>query len=152
MPYETRFVDGDKGVHSYGAGIVTSADLLTNALRRTLDEERNSKRLIKYGLIDFSAMTEFQVSRETVKQLLGINSTMSQYSPGALVAIVAPDEFAFGMSRMWASLAHEIGWKANVFRDRELAMQWLRTELGGGNPAACPYDEFPSLRPVTSSS
>ncbi len=147
MPYETHFVDGGKGVLKLGHGLVTSADLLASSLQRSLDVERNRQRLIKYGLVDLSKTTELQVSIDTVHKLVEIDRKIAEYSPGCFVAVVAPDCLAFGMSRLWASFTKEIGWNAHVFRDRESALEWLRTMLGNGNPENCPYDDFPFLRP-----
>lgn len=147
MPYETHYVDMGKGIHKIGYGVVTSAEILSSAVQRSLDEERNRNHLVKYALIDFSKMTELQATTDTVKKLVEVNRKTAQYLPGSFVAIVAPDDLVFGMSRMWAGFAEELGWTANVFHDRESALEWLRTELGHGNPDDCPFDEFPSLKP-----
>src|ERR1700677_3679868 len=133
MPYETHFVDAGKAVHKIGIGVVTSADILSSALKRSRDEARNSEHIIKYSLVDYSQTTDLQVTIETMHQLVEINRRTAQYSPGCFIAVVAPDCMMFGMARIWASFTKEIGWEANVFRDRESALVWLRTMLSNGN-------------------
>lgn len=147
MPYETHIVDAGKGLHKVGRGVVTSAEILASSLQRSIDVARSGQNPVKYALLDFSATTEFQVSRETVMQVLEIDRRIARYSDGCFVAAVAPDELIFGMARTWSSFTKDIGWESQVFRDRETAKEWLRTRLGNGNACDCPLDEFPSLKP-----
>jgi hypothetical protein len=148
MSYETHIVDMGRGVHKFGIGIVTSAEILANALERTIDAKKKGENSSKYALVDFTGTTEFQVTSDTVMQLFEINRKLAQYTGEYFVATVAPDSLAFGMSRLWSSMSKDIGWESQVFRDRESAKAWLRTKLGHGNPDACSLDDFPSLAPA----
>jgi hypothetical protein len=46
-------------------------------------------------------------------------------------AILADQDFLFGMSRMFASLAERLPYTVRVFRTPEAAEVWLRDEAGG---------------------
>jgi hypothetical protein len=152
MPYETHIVDMGKGVHKIGHGVVTSADIISSSLQRSIDVAKSGQNPVKYALLDFSGTTEFRVARDTVMQVLEIDRKIASYSTGCFVAAVAPDSLIFGMARIWSGLTKELGWESQVFYDRESAKTWLRTKLGDGNPDNCSLDEYPSLRPEGTSS
>jgi len=145
MPYETHIVDGGKGVHKIGLGIVTSVEILTSSLQRSIDVEKSGKHTAKYALLDFTRTTEFQVSRDTVMRILELDRKIARYSDEFFVAAVAPDSLIYGFARSWSSLSKDLGWESQVFRDRASAVEWLRTKLGHGNPDNCSLKEYPSL-------
>ncbi len=138
MPYETHIVDQGKGIYKIGHGVVTSAEILASSLQRSIDVKKAGHNPVKYALLDFSRTTELQVSRDTVMQVLDIDREIARYSSGCFIAAVAPDSLIFGMARLWSSFSKDIGWEAQVFRDREVAKEWLRIQLGHGNPTTVP--------------
>ena len=143
MPYETQYVDSEKGVLKIGSGIVTGAEILQTATQQSLDER---SRKLKYALVDFSQMTEMKISSEIVRQMVEINRKTAQLAPGVVVAILAPSPLAYGMSRVWQSFAHDLGWTSNVFHTRADAVGWLIKQLGKDVPAHEIPDQFPSLK------
>ena len=143
MPVETTYVDGGKGAHKRAHGILTSTDILVTGLTQARDVENTRK--LKYLLYDFTDVTEYKVGREVVRELVEINRKTAMLSPGALGAVVAPNPLIFGLAREWQSLASGLGWKVHIFHFREEAIQWLRTELGGGDAANPALAEYPSL-------
>ena len=145
MPYETHIVDKGKGVHKIGHGVVTSSEILSSSLQRSIDVKKAGSNPVKYALLDFSRVTELQVSRDTVMQVVEIDREIARYSGGCFIAAVAPDSLMFGMARLWSSFSKDLGWESQVFRNRETAKEWLRMQLGHGNPDDCPLDEYPFL-------
>jgi len=61
MPYTAHYVDAGKGVHKFGSGTVTGLEIFVSAIEESRDQERARK--LRYGLIDFSAVTEFKVTQ-----------------------------------------------------------------------------------------
>jgi hypothetical protein len=148
MPYETHIVDMGKGIYKVGSGVVTSTELLANSLQRSIDLKQAGESPVKYGLIDFTAMTELQVSNETVMRLLEIDRQVSQFTRDCFVAVIAPESLAFGMARLWSGFTRDLGWESQVFRDAESAKAWLRKHLSGGDPEKCSPEEYPFLNSV----
>ena len=144
MPYESIYVDSGKGVHKYGSGVVTSTELLANSLQESADEVRARK--LRYGLVDFSQTTDLQITPEVIRQLVEIQRKMACYTPGAFVAIVAPTEFPYAMSRLWQTFTEDLGWHANVFHNRPAAVAWLRKQLRVDSEQGDVLNEYPSLR------
>jgi hypothetical protein len=144
MPVETHYVDGGRGAHKRAHGILTSTDILVTGLIQAKDVENTQK--LKYLLYDFAEVTEYQLGREVVRELVEINRKTASLSRGALGAVVAPNPLVFGLAREWQSLAGDIGWKVQVFNCREDAIRWLRTELCGGDPDNPVLEEYPSLK------
>jgi len=138
MPYKSRYVDGGKGVHKTGYGVLTSDDLIQSA-RRQAGDERAKK--LKYGLADFSQVIELRLTPDTIERWIEQNRKLAALTPGAFVAIVAPSPMVYGMSRLWQSHAADIGWNSLVFRERHDAILWLRKQLGISEDS----DEYPSL-------
>ena len=124
MPYESYYVDSGKGLLKVGTGVVTAMEIYHNALQVAADVERSKK--LKYALIDFSQTTELQATPDSIRQVIEVNRKTAQLTPGAFVAIIAPDPFAFGISRFWQAFAEDLGWSANVFHGRPAAIMWLR--------------------------
>lgn len=50
----------------------------------------------------------------------------AEVNPDALVAVVAPNDLEFGLSRMWQILSDETPWEIRVFRGGEEARMWIR--------------------------
>jgi hypothetical protein len=144
MPAETIYVDMGKGAHKFCRGILTGAEIL--AMGRKQAAEVEATRQLKYFLYDLSAVTDYNITPNDVAMLVEINRTTAANSLGALGAIVAANPLAFGLARVWQSLAQDIGWKVRVFQTRADAIAWLRKELGGGDPESAVLAEYPSLK------
>jgi len=144
MPYTTSYLDDGKGLHKKGSGLVTGLELFTSALEQNLDEVRARK--LHYGLIDFSETTEMSVTPADIRRLVEINRKMASFTPGALVAIVAPSPLPYAMARLWHTLADDLGWNANVFHTRPDAIAWLRKNLLAQDSSDPELKQFPSLR------
>ena len=144
MPYETLYVDSGKGIHKFGTGVVTSAEVIQSGVTESMNEERVSK--LRYGLIDFSQTTELKMTPEGVRQLVHVNRKAATLTQGVFVAVVAPSPLVYGLSRMWQTFAEDLGWNANVFNTRLDALAWLRKQLAAPDGSVDVLIEFPSLK------
>ena len=149
MPFDAIFVDSGRGVHKLGIGIVTSSEIMASTLDDTHNEARG--RQIRYALIEFSQTTELRVTPDFIPQIVEISRKSASFSPGALVAIVAPNPFAFAMSRAWQSFSGSLGLNTRVFQTASEAKVWLRKELRIDGETGDVLNEFPSLNEERSS-
>ena len=124
MPLFTTFTDDGTGLLRTGKGLVTGADFL--AADAELLASQAAMRRLRYVLMDFSETTEFRAIPEEVRSLARLDGRVSEYATNISVAIVAPRDQEFGMSRMWEVFVEGTGWQTAVFRDRAEAVAWLR--------------------------
>ncbi len=89
-----------------------------------------------------------KVTPEDVLRIVEMNRKTASFTPGALVAIVAPDPLPYAMARLWHSYSDVIGWKANIFHTRADAIKWLRNELITKAGSISVLDQFPYLQPA----
>jgi hypothetical protein len=141
MPFTQNFVDDGKGVHRIGTGVVTGPEMIDFMLAEAEDEERC--RGLRYELVDFSATTQMKVTLEETRRIVAMTRRIADWAPGIVVAVVAPLDVAYGISRMWHSLHDDAAWKRNLFRQRAEALAWLRKQLPNGNDPG----EYPALHP-----
>lgn len=127
MPYTSLYIDGGRGVLKTGSGIVTGPQILAVARDFSLDEIRLCR--LVYALVDFSEIDEMQVTPDEVRLIVEVHRKTAVFTPGVLVAIIAQDPLAFGISRFWQSFSEDLGWKAIVVHTRPEAITWLREQL-----------------------
>lgn len=144
MPYTASYVDDGKGVHKTGTGLVTGLEIFSIALQESMDEARARK--LRYCLVDFTAVTDMKVTPEDIRRIVEMNRKTATYTPGALVAIVAPPGLPYAMARLWHTLADDLGWKSNVLHNRADAVAWLRKEFEAAAGSDAILELFPSLR------
>ncbi|SRR5260221_7403323 len=147
MPYTTSYIDDGKGVHKTGSGIVTGLEIFSSAIQESRDEARSRK--LRYGLVDFSGVTEMRVTPEDIRRIVEMNRKLATFTPRALVAIVAPTPLPYAMARLWHTLSDDLGWKTNVFHARPDAIAWLRKELLSQEGSSAALEQFPSLQPAS---
>ena len=147
MPYTTSYVDDGKGVLKTGSGIVTGLEIFSSALQEGHDEARARK--LRYGLVDFTGVVEMKVTPEDVRRIVETNRTLASYTPGAFVAIIAPDSLPYAIARLWHTFSSDLGWKANVFHSRPDAIAWLRKQFLSQDESGAVLDQFPFLQQAT---
>jgi hypothetical protein len=144
MPYATSYVDDGKGVHKVGTGIVTGSEIFASAVQESSNAERARK--LRYGLIDFSQVTEMKVTPEDIHRIVEINRKLASYTPAAVVAIIAPAQLPYALSRLWHTLSDDLGWKSNVYHERQDALAWLRKHLLPVDGTDPNLDQYPFLK------
>ena len=127
MAYFTEYTSDGTGVLHRGEGIVTGADLIAAAAEHHRLEERARK--LRYGVVDFTDATEIQISATEAQLIAEEDKITAALSPLAIVAVIAPQDHVFGMSRMWETFAEATGWSTRVFRGRDEALAWLRKQV-----------------------
>ena len=78
-----------------------------------------------HDLVDLTAVTSFDVSSEGVRQLADGFRATDALGLHTRLAIVAPNDALFGMSRMYGILRDDAPEEIQVFRNRTDATAWL---------------------------
>ena len=86
----------------------------------------------KPGLPSIWDLRETDVSAfslDNIQSLIAINRKYQKERGNAYIAIVAPDDLSFGLSRMYEMLDNAPHLRINVFRDLALAEKWIKNYL-----------------------
>ncbi len=112
-------IDAERRViFSSASGVLTDADLHEHQARLRADPsfDRSFNQLW-----DFTQVIQLEVSSEALRRL----SSFRSYEASARRAIVAGDDFGFGMGRMFQMLHDEAPEELQVFRSIDDARRWL---------------------------
>ncbi len=115
------------GVLYTSSGVLTGEELIA-ADARIREAVRHNPRIC-YLLVDHSEVSEERIDPASIRGLSeGTRETLGLI-PDGIVAIAAPTEALFGLSRMWQILADQPKLVARVMRTRGEAISWLKGEL-----------------------
>jgi len=125
MPIDYRQVDGGLG------NVITASDVVTEEefigfYKDFFSQDENRLANYRFGLSDYSAVTELHVNVEAVKRVVAMSTRTASIIPDTLVAICAPQTYVFGLARMWEIFLDVSHWETHVFKDRDEAVAWLR--------------------------
>jgi len=144
MPYTVTYVDGGKGAHKYGTGVVTGIEIFTNCMQESLNEEHSRK--LRYCLVDFTGTSEMRVTPGDIRRIVEVNRKLAVLTPDALVALIAPSSLPYALARLWHTLSDDLTWTSNVFHTRPDAIAWLCKEFQARAGSGAVLDDYPSLR------
>ena len=121
MPYELSWEP--LGVVYRFSGVVSDVDLVA-----ATEEVNASSRfpVMKYQIVDFSAIEKFDVSAATVRAVAASDRRSAETNPDVKVAIITSEVFLRGMSNIYA-IEHEVAggsWTTEVFESEEDARAW----------------------------
>jgi hypothetical protein len=125
MPIEYRIDHGRRMVLATGRGVVTPHDVL--AYQREVWVRPD---LAGYDeLVDLGGIEGISApSKGNIQDLASLSASMDSPVSTSKLAIVAPEDLAFGIGRMYATyrgLEEHSTKKVAVFRSREAAEKWL---------------------------
>lgn len=130
MPLQTEFTADGRGVLQTATGEVSVGDLIRDLSGRHDDPARIAQR--RFVLVDFSGVTRLAgASPETVHRLIAEQRRTAHAAPTLDLAIIAPNDFIFGIARMWEGMTEDLGWSGCVVRTRAEALTWLRAQGHG---------------------
>jgi hypothetical protein len=121
--FSTWLIEEGRGLMFVGSGCVTWREIYE--AKTELAARKDIVRPVPFAIIDLEAITALQLDAEELRQLASIDLFLATLSPGAVVAVVAPQDHVFGMARMWEVFAEPTGWRIRVFRSREEACAWV---------------------------
>jgi len=134
MPIRYR-IDRERGVvFVAGEGAVDFADL--EAYCRGVVEDPDYRPGL-HELADFRKVDDWSVPTEDLHKLRDVNQDVADKVGSSRLAYVMPNDFGFGIGRMFMAISGESKVEHRVFRDMAEARAWLglpSEEAGDGQP------------------
>ena len=127
MALFTEYTPDGLGVLLRGEGVLTGAEIIAASAEHHRLEERARK--LRYGFVDFSQVSELRATAAEVQAIADEDRKTAALNADIVVAVIAPLDHAFGVSRMWETLMDATGWTTRIFRDRDEALAWLRKQI-----------------------
>lgn len=128
MPINIFDLDNGIGCNIVANGIVEDLEYVS-ALKKHLSQNPNKLQKYTYTITDFSAVEDVEISTESIKLVAELCKDITKFLPETLVALVAEEDFMFGLSRMWEMWADETNWEIQVFREKNSAIDWLKYRI-----------------------
>ncbi|MGV7224650.1 MAG: hypothetical protein ACQ9MH_24430 [Nitrospinales bacterium] len=122
MSLDISYIDNGKGVYCAVNGEVTLDDFLKGSNEAYSEPYLKTQR---YQIVDFTNCSSFNLSSDDMVVIAKMDKEISRVNPNIFIAIIAPSDITFGMSRVYQAYAEETGFKIEVFRNRELANVWI---------------------------
>ena len=139
MPIEISPLAGD-GVRVKFQGVVNGADLI--AARDVFFRDARDPQNICFAFVDHSGAESVNYTSGDVEQIAQQDARLARLiQPGAVIAIVSPDDVTFGISRMWEGIAGGLGFESRTFRESSAARDWLRGRVAAKFGIAVPRFE-----------
>ncbi len=125
MPIRFEVDTTRRRIHTRAEGVVEGADLIAyfQALRAHPDYRGDMDELF-----DLSGATEIRVSGADVRRFSASTEPVTSRGTPIRVAVVAPGDLEYGLSRMYELLQIESLSTIQIFRKREEAEAWLDAE------------------------
>jgi hypothetical protein len=127
MPVDVQIVHGGLGRLFVCRGVLAGGELIARNAEM-LSAEGNYKG-VRWALIDESATTSVAISTAEVQTIVEQDGRLAAALPELVIAVVAPHDIGFGLSRMWEILTERPGWSLRVLRSSSEAEIWLREEV-----------------------
>ena len=121
MPISINIIDSTY-LLLQGKDIISIADLI---ITNEYIYSEVAPAIAQFQLVDLSQATRFAVSSEDLHSIAEQDKSAAEDIGHLVVAIYAPKDLAFGLSRVWEVYAEAPGVETSVFRDYEAAHTWL---------------------------
>lgn len=132
MALTFEWTDNDRGVVVIANGPAIDHEFL-DLHEKIMADPRHPKTL--YHLVDATQVTD--IDFKTVKVRESVEQAKFAYSvnPKQAIAVVTTSSLGFGLVRMWQIYMEISGIHSdnNIFRERELAEQWIREVTRAGD-------------------
>jgi hypothetical protein len=128
MPIDIKVLHDGMGILYLCHGTVTGKDFI-EANKRVLTFKEHLKQ-VRYGLIDETAIDDIHMSESEMMTIAAQDKKIARLvPPGAIVAVIAKGDFAFGLARIWESFIEHTGWETMTFRTRWKAESWIKEKV-----------------------
>jgi hypothetical protein len=114
--------------------------------------EQGLERPFRFELVDATAVTDLATTPVGHHRLAILIRGYLEVVNGLSVAMVAGDDYSYGMFRMWELQREDLGYEVRVFRSRGEACAWLGVEAPApstGSPNASIAAPTVNSDPVT---
>jgi len=103
-------------------GVMSDADALGHE-RRLIDD--SSVPTNPRQIIDLREVAGFDVTQDGMLRMVELDNAHAARLGEGMVAIVAPEDLMFGISRMFQIVTDSSPWQVSVFRTTHEARRWL---------------------------
>jgi hypothetical protein len=135
-----RLLRNQNGVVFSCHGRVTAKEMA--AAKTALMERPAEIGSCMFSIVDHTGAERVDYSTADLQKLARLDHALAPYTrDGIAVAIVAPRDLEFGLSRMWQAFVEDNGWETMVFRSRKRAEAWIREKVSQN--FSTDLDEFP---------
>ena len=124
MPIDIRFLHNGMGILYLCHGRISGKDFIdaNSQLLESTDRLKN----VRYGIVDETAIDDVQISESEMLTIAVQDKKIAAFAPqGAVVAVIAKDELALRLARMWQSFIAHTGWETMTFRIKWKAEGWI---------------------------
>ena len=128
MSCKIHYVDNGLGTVIKISGIFEAEELFTS-LEEHLKEPKKALSKIIFHITDYSEVTEVNASEEEIQKVVDISLKFMEKNSQLIVAIIADEEKAFKIARLWGISLEDAPWNIQVFRECEEAHIWLKKTL-----------------------
>jgi hypothetical protein len=129
MPYTLKHKENDGGVITTYSGRVTEKEFYQCLKEKFLLGGKSMSHgkisVPLYYICYFADATNFDVSIEAVKFSATIYKALMEVNQTVFEAVVAPNNYEFGMARLWQASLGSQSARAKVFRTRDTANNWI---------------------------
>jgi hypothetical protein len=124
MPMSYTLDPSARLIRAVGAGVLTDEDVMEH--RRTIAADPRITSQMR-EISDVRNVTDFQVTVAGIRIMIATDVKMRTSGGMRRLAVVAEDNVAYGMSRMYQTLGEPNIRSVGVFRDYKEAEDWLAT-------------------------
>ena len=132
MPYHTEFIRHGTCVYQVGTGQLSGQEFINAAL--DLRSAMKHADQITHALVDLTTADGMNLSLEDVRRVVAIHCECSKVLKTFAIAIAAPSNLTFGLSRMYGALLGSTGWRIQVVRTLNEAWAWLNEFQSDAHP------------------
>ena len=128
MAFEIRYINGGEGIECLISGRAHTRELVK------INEEIYSDPHLtrqKYQIVDLTDLESVEVNDRDIIQIAEMDKAAAKANPDIVIAVVAPGDLEYGLSRIWRALVDDSGFETRIFRDRESADRWIEELLSG---------------------
>lgn len=128
MPIDIKFLHNGMGILYVCHGTVSGKDFIdANSKLLTITDRLKQ---VKYGIVDETAIDGIQISESEMLTITVQDKKIAAFAPfGAVVAVIAKDDLALGLARMWESFIEHTGWETMTFRVKWKAERWIAEKV-----------------------
>jgi len=134
MPIEIKDGDGGIGHIIVSRGTVTDQELI-DCLKNDLTHDKKKFKKYKYILIDHTALTKMDITKETVDLISELFADISTVNPESIVAMVAYATYGANfdlinrIARLHELFVYRSHWETLVFKTEMEAVRWIREKV-----------------------
>ncbi len=144
MPIDIRVLHNGMGILYFCHGTVSGKDFI-DANNRLLAFKDRLKQ-VRYGLVDVTTADDVQISESELLTITAQDKKISAFvSSGAIVAVIAQDDLALRLARMWEAFVEYTGWETMTFRVRWKAENWIIEKVKTNFGIALIFDNGPTV-------